>query len=401
VRVEHPEFGALGFVAIDSGVWYRSVGGIRLGPDVTPEHVADLARTMTYKFAFLRMPLGGAKGGIVASPAWFPERRAEMLRYFGAAIGPFVRSGVYTPGADLGTGPRDCALLLEGAGVLPRGAADATPGGASDESGFPTGLTVFLAARAALERLGRPVAGATVAVEGFGKVGAAVVRLFAEAGARIVAVSTLEGAIHQAGGLDAGQLLRLRVSHGDAAVRHYAGATAIAPADLLTLPVDVLSPCGSLWSIRAETVGAVACRVLSPGANCVVHPAAREAFAARRDVIAIPDFVANCGSVLDGNLPGGRTLNDRLVREHYGGAVRRLLAASARLDVPVGHLARQVAEEGLREIVAHPRRARARERDLDWSTRLAEHRWAPGALGTLLARRLARAWTPTLPDHPA
>jgi glutamate dehydrogenase (NAD(P)+) len=401
VRVEHPEFGVLGFIAIDSGVWRRSVGGIRLAPDVSAEQVADLARTMTYKFAFLRMPLGGAKGAIVASPDWCPERQPEMLRYFGAAIGPLVRRGVYTPGTDLGVGPQECALVLEGAGLIPPGTAAAAPAVSGDEAGFPTGLTVFLAACAALESLGRPVAGATVAVEGFGKVGGAAVRLFAEAGARIEAVSTRQAALHQPAGLDVGELLRLRAHYGDAALLHYKGAQTISPAQLYALPVDVLCPCGGQWTLRSDGVDTLSCRILCPGANCVVHPEARAAFAARLDVLSIPDFVANCGSVLDGNLPGGRALNERLLRRGYGHMIRKLLASGARLGVPVAALARQVAEDALQEVAADPARARARERFVGWSTRMVEHPLAPGAVGALLARRFARMWLPAIPDRAA
>ena len=93
------------------------VGGIRMLPDVTAEQVADLARAMTYKFAFLNMPFTGAKGGIVTSPSWFPEHKAEVLEYIGKSMGQLIRNGLYTPGPDLGVDLRDCWTILRGAGI--------------------------------------------------------------------------------------------------------------------------------------------------------------------------------------------------------------------------------------------------------------------------------------------
>jgi len=211
-------------------------------------------------------------------------------------------------------------------------------------------------------------------------------------------VSTLEGALHDPKGLDVGELLRLRAAHGDGVVGQYPGAERIPRDSLFTLPVDVLAPCGAQWSIHAKNADAVACRVLCPGANCVVHPEIRTAFEARSDVLAVPDFVANCGSVLDGNLPGSRATNERLLRQQYGTMVRKLVAASARRGIPVGALARRTAETTIRQAESDPRAARARERRFEWATWLADRPLAPARAGDLVARRLASAWTPTIAE---
>jgi hypothetical protein len=126
----------------------------------------------------------------------------------------------------------------------------------------------------------------------------------------------------------------------------------------------------------------------------VVHPEARAAFRSRADILYVPEFVANCGSVYDGNLPGDRAFNERLLRARFGAAVRKLLAESRRLGLTAGDLARRVAEDNVQAAQTSPASARAHERALRWTTRLAEHRFSPGATGNLVARYLAGRWTP-------
>ena len=399
-QVEHPEVGLLGFVVINSSVWRRAVGGVRLMPDVTVEQVADLARAMTYKFGFLKMPCGGAKAGLIASPTWYPGRSSEMLRYFGAAMGPWIRNRIYTPGPDMGVGARECWEIFNGAGLVeghppPEAEKDSDLTGTS---GYPTGITVYLAAVNSLAALGKGPQGATVAIEGFGKVGAVAAGLFAEAGSRVVGVSTVNAAIYQPGGLDVDELLRLRQRFGDRAVEKYTGATVISHADLFELPVDVLCPCASQWSIHAGNVHKLRCRVLSSGANCTLHPDSRAALLTQSDVLVIPDFVANCGGVLGSNLHGRRRAYIRLLYDKYSRMIRELIEASQQLGVSIDRVARYVAEENIRSIQGDRRRAQREAMTLDLTARVSQNRYVPRLVADRMARSYVKKWIPRIPN---
>jgi glutamate dehydrogenase/leucine dehydrogenase len=103
-----PETGTEAYLVVDSLRSGFAAGGIRMTPDVTPDEVRRLARTMTYKFSAVGVPIGGAKAGIVADPG-SPERGAH-LRAFARLMEPFLRE-LYVAGEDMGTTAADLELI--------------------------------------------------------------------------------------------------------------------------------------------------------------------------------------------------------------------------------------------------------------------------------------------------
>ena len=157
-----------------------------------------------------------------------------------------------------------------------------------------TGHGVKAAAEAALAHLGRGLAGATVALEGFGKVGAGTARACARAGARIVGVSTVDGLLADQDGLDVEELLALRTLHGYRFVEH--GPREVRPREaLFELDCDVLVPGARPDSITSTVAKRVRCAVVAPGANIPYGPGAVEVLAGR-GILAVPDFVSNSGA---------------------------------------------------------------------------------------------------------
>lgn len=269
-------------VVIDTKRDLPSGGGTRLAPDLTLSEVARLARAMTLKYALLSMPIGGAKAGILFDPR--DPARAEVVRAFVETIRPLVDSGTFVPGPDMGTSASDFASLLPFA-------RDAK----LDED--LTGYGVVVAAKTACALEGRGLEGARVALEGFGKVGAAAARDFVREGARVVAVSTVAGAIHDPEGLDVEALIALRDAGGDAAVASAPGARPIPREALFTTPCDVLVPGARPDVIHHGNASALGARLVVPGSNVPYAEGTPELLAAR-GVLAIPDFVANAGGVL-------------------------------------------------------------------------------------------------------
>ena len=180
VVVSHRRTGMRGVLVIDNTARGIGKGGTRMAPTVTVTEIARLARNMTWKWAGVDLFYGGAKAGIVADPA-APDKEA-VLRAFARALANEVPRE-YVLGLDMGLTEDDAAVVADELGD--RGAAVGTPahlgGIAYDQLGV-TGYGVAEAADAAAEHRGRPLRGARVAIQGFGAVGSAAARRFAELG---------------------------------------------------------------------------------------------------------------------------------------------------------------------------------------------------------------------------
>lgn len=271
-------------VVIDHELFPVAAGGTRMLPDVEPTEVARLARAMTWKFAACRVPYAGAKAGI----RFGAGDRARVLSAYKRALEPYRDS--FLTGPDMGTEPAD--FVPDGSAELPLWARAHEGVGMDD---LATGFGVKGAAEAALAQLGRRLPDATVAIEGFGKVGAGAARAFARAGARVVGVSTVDGLLADPRGLDVDLLYGLRAEHGDRLVEH--GPTPVRPREeLFELECDVLVPGARPDSVTADLAARGRWAVVAPGANVPYGAGALEVLH-RRGVLALPDFVSNSGGV--------------------------------------------------------------------------------------------------------
>jgi len=281
----------LGFLEIDRTVAGRCCGGIRASSTVSPAELRRLARVMTLKCGYLGLAAGGAKAGILVPEAASPIERLAILRAFGASFGPVLRSGVYSFGNDLGTTDVDIREIRRAAGLR---VGAPTP----SSSGAYAGLTVALATVAALRARGHDPRGARIAVQGFGAVGRAVVAALDREGARIVAVATVHGTLHREAGIAVEELLRRWASEGDAVVT--ADGTR-PPHAALEVHCDALIPCATTGAVDLEAARRVTAPVVVCGANDPFRDGA-EAVLADRNVLVVPDFVANGGGVLGSTL---------------------------------------------------------------------------------------------------
>jgi glutamate dehydrogenase (NAD(P)+) len=317
----------IGYVVIDSTIGGRSVGGLRMMPDVGEAELREVARTMTLKYGFLGIAVGGAKGGVRGDPEAPQEERRLGLAAFARAVAPLLRTGVWSPGPDMGTDNDDILHLMQTVGMAAnRGQWE------RGRTGYYTALTVLSGVRQALGHIGLSLPQCTVAIEGWGKVGSAVGQLLAEEGARIVAVSTARGAICNAQGLDVRKLQSLAAETGSCAVEVYEGAQHLERAALLSLPVDVLCPCARHHSVHAGNAESVAARVICPGAN---NPLTAEAerLLFQRGVLCLPDFVTNCGGALGGTLESAGASSAQIsafIEQHIDRRIAWLLDEAAR-----------------------------------------------------------------------
>lgn len=295
VVVSHRRTGMKGVLVIDNTARGMGKGGTRMSPHLTVEEVARLARVMTWKWASADLFYGGAKAGIVADPA--SRDKEAILRAFARALSNEVPRE-YVMGLDMGLTESDAAIIQDELGD--RGAAVGTPehlGGVAYDKLGVTGYGVAETTDAAAQRQGLLLAGARVTIQGFGAVGSAAARRFAELGATVVAVSTAHGVLHDPSGLDVDDLLAAREEHGDHFVTRPVRGTTLTSGAELTVDCDVLVPAALQDVIDRTTAHEIKAKLVVEGANLPTSPGAQDILA-RRGITLLPDFVANAGGIV-------------------------------------------------------------------------------------------------------
>ncbi len=265
------------FVVFDLDDAPHNAGGTRLAPDVTEAEGALLARAMTYKFAVLGHPLGGAKGLVRANA----DRRETAMARYCDEIRPLVAARRFATGPDLGTYEADFTSLRP-ANWEPHVVNSVVDGVAFED--VLTGFGVAVAADVALGGLDDR----TVALEGFGKVGAGVAREITRRGGRVVAISTVAGCVTDPAGLDLDELWEARTAHGDQLVSELR-RTCLPREALFEVDADVLVPGARVGVLDERRAARVAARAVVPAAN-VPYTAAGLAALGSRGIAAHADF---------------------------------------------------------------------------------------------------------------
>ncbi len=297
--------GTIGYLVIDSNINEISGGGVRLVPEISTLELCHLARTMTLKYSFLNLPFGGAKAAIITGQEdLLKKTRQEYIKLFAKELIPFKNE--YFPGKDIGLDDSDHSLLLRYAGLKQSGPAP--------DSAFYTALTARLCAQECAKQADIKLKGSNIAIEGFGKVGSWVGKLFSEIGANIIAISTSKGALYNPQGLNIAELLILGKQFGDNSVLKYKQAQRIPRQDLLWLSTDLLVPCASSWSINLSNVDKIRAKIIVCGANNPVSDKAKTILA-HNNILYFPDFVSNCGGVFGSIMES--LIQDRVTTTNY------------------------------------------------------------------------------------
>ncbi len=275
-------------------------GGIRYHQHVDLDEVRALASLMTWKCAVVDIPYGGAKGGIDCDPADLTSRELESLtRMFIERIHLVIGESEDIPAPDVNTNAQVMAWIVDEYakyhGYTP-GIVTGKPIALGGSAGrlSATGRGVAIVAEQAARDIGLPMAGARVAVQGFGNVGSWSAHHLAALGARIVAVSDVAGGVYNASGFDVAALMHTAQTEGSVVATK--GAGLVTNDELLTMDVDILVPAALDAVIHSGNVDAVRARLIVEGANAPVTPTADLALEAR-GVTVVPDILANAGGV--------------------------------------------------------------------------------------------------------
>lgn len=281
-------------------------GGVRYHQDVTMSEVMSLAAWMSIKNATVNVPFGGAKGGIRIDPRQFSRAEMERVtRRFTSEISIVIGPNADIPAPDVNTNEQTMAWMMDtysmNVGRTSTGVVTGKPISLGGSLGRreATGRGVFVVGRLAAARRKLELAGARVAVQGFGNVGGIAAQLFEEAGARIVAVQDHGATIYNPAGLDAKALFAHvnSTQNSRKSVAGFEGAETLAERDeFWALDCDILLPAALEGQITARNADRLRAKIVVEGANGPTTPDADDILK-DKGILVVPDVVANAGGV--------------------------------------------------------------------------------------------------------
>jgi glutamate dehydrogenase (NAD(P)+) len=290
LHILEPELGLRAILVVDNVATGPAIGGVRMAEDVSVEECFRLARAMTLKNAAASLPHGGGKAVIFGDPKESTERKEQQVRAFACAIHPIAD---YIPGPDMGTDETCMAWIKDEIGR----AVGLPPelGGIPLDRIGATGFGLAVCAETAQDAAGIRLQGARVVVQGFGSVGRHAARFLAEKGAVLVAASDSTGAVIDPAGIDVAELIAIKEEGGE--VRDFPKGRKVERDAVIGVECEIWIPAARPDVIRADNVDRLRTRLVLQGANIPVTPEA-EARLHARDILTVPDFIANAGGVI-------------------------------------------------------------------------------------------------------
>ncbi|OZH51289.1 glutamate dehydrogenase [Hydrocoleum sp. CS-953] len=285
-------------------------GGIRYHPNVSIDEVKSLAFWMTFKCAVVSLPFGGAKGGITVNPKELSRMELERLsRGYIDAIADFIGPDVDIPAPDMYTNPMIMGWMMDQYSIIRRQLSPAvitgkpvTIGGSLGRS-TATAMGAFFTIQTIMPKFKYIPQKTTVAVQGFGNVGAVLAELLCQAGYKVVAVSDSQGGIYSSQGLDIPSIRQYKESNKGIQAVYCKGTVCnivehkvLTNEELLALDVDILVPAALENQITEENVKDIKAKFIFEAANGPINSAADRVLE-ERGIHVFPDILINAGGV--------------------------------------------------------------------------------------------------------
>jgi glutamate dehydrogenase (NAD(P)+) len=276
-------------------------GGIRYHPDVDLDEIRALASLMTWKTAVVDVPFGGAKGGIAVDPRQLSTGELERLtRVFTQKIDCVIGPSEDIPAPDVNTNAQVMSWMMDQysrrhghSPAVVTGKPVELGGSAGREEA--TGRGVCITLREASKVFKFDIRKTSIAVQGFGNVGAHTAKILEEEfGSKVVAVSDVKGGVYNPRGIRFKDAIEHVAETGS--VVGLKGAAKISNSELLELKCDVLIPAALGGQLHGRNADRVKAKLIVEGANEPTTYEADEIFAAKKIPI-IPDILANAGGV--------------------------------------------------------------------------------------------------------
>ena len=324
-------------------------GGLRFHPHVTLDQMKGLAMIMSLKCSLLRLPFGGAKGGVRCNPRELArDEQMRVTRRFCSAISNQIGPDYDIPGPGVGTDAQTMAWFVDTfAQTTPEhGRQDTTravTGKPIELGGVPgrdraSAMGMVLVLEEMLPDFGMQVKGLRFSLLGFGKVGSWTARILQERGATLVAVMDDTGALRNDKGIDAADLAEhVHVAGG---VRGFAASDAVEREEFLRAPVDLFIPAALEGMIDGERAQLIRARVVAEAASLPTDAEGEEVLL-QRGIEVLPSLLCNAGGLVASHMEW--TLNkssmqitatemEERLGQHMTEAARRVRLARHRLE---------------------------------------------------------------------
>jgi glutamate dehydrogenase (NAD(P)+) len=265
-------------------------GGIRFHQDIDLDETIALAMLMTWKCALTNLPYGGAKGGVAVDPKSLSLAENERLtRRYTSEILPIIGPERDIPAPDVGTDERNMAWIMDTYSV---NAGYSVPGVVTGKP-IVLGGSLAISVREALKLRGIDPKKATVAIQGFGKVGYWAAVALEKQGLKVVAVSDVNGGVT---GFKSVAEVKAHLDKTGSVVGT-PGTSPLTNTELLHLEVDVLVPAALADSITEASAPGIQAKIVVEGANAPTTPQG-DAIMNDKGILVVPDILANSGGVI-------------------------------------------------------------------------------------------------------
>lgn len=285
-------------------------GGIRFHPEVDMDEVNQLAFWMTMKCAVVKIPYGGAKGGVCVDPKKLSRVELERLsRGFVKQAADFIGPDIDIPAPDVYTNEKIMGWMMDEYSKIVRRRSPAVITGKPIALGGSLGRDdatarggYYCIKKIEADRCWDPKT-KTVAVQGFGNAGQHIAELLFKDGYKVVAISDSKGGVYREEGFDVPSLIHMKQTSRKLAavyctesVCEEVNAKIITNEELLELDVDILVPAALSGQITVDNCNNVKAPLILELANGPVTLAADENLL-NRGIEVIPDILANAGGV--------------------------------------------------------------------------------------------------------
>jgi len=290
-----------GYRVQHSSVLGPTKGGIRYDSEVTLGECAALAVWMTWKCALLRLPYGGAKGGVRCSPREMSQPELERLtRRFTSELLPIIGPQEDIPAPDMATNEQTMAWMMDTYSMQKGHAVPEIVTGKPISIGGSvfrheaTGAGVVMTIARACERLGWKLGEQRCVVQGFGNVGGIAALELVERGASVLGVSDVSGGVYDPAGLDVATMSAYAREHGS--LEGWPTGTRVSNEELLELECDILVLAARENQVTSTNAARLQCRLIAEGANGPISLEA-DAILSARAIPILPDILTNAGGV--------------------------------------------------------------------------------------------------------
>jgi glutamate dehydrogenase (NAD(P)+) len=279
-------------------------GGIRYVPNLDLDEVRALAMLNTWKAALVRIPFGGAAGGVRVNPRRLSDNeRQGLTRRYATEISPLLGPDNDIPSPDVNTGSQTMAWIMDtlsmhrghtiAASVI--GKPLAVGGTRGRRSATARGAYRCITAVARSKRL--DLASARVAIQGFGRVGMTVAEQLADAGAKVIGIADDRDAVANPAGIPVTRAAEWMQEHD--AIGGLPDTDALTKADIFGLDCDVLVLAGLQGEVTDANASSIRARIIAEVANGGTTPTA-DAILEDRGATVIPDILATAGGTVLG-----------------------------------------------------------------------------------------------------